>query len=143
MEEKDEDFFVKLSRNNPEGSYFCEESACEMCRVIMPKQTAFSLSLPKTHRQLKLRKDLHTRTPQEICNYASLFYGVKGIKNNLQILKILHIGTLKQLPLVSMIHYIIHELHPTDVKVILAIFDLDENPEKGNNKPYILYQGDC
>jgi hypothetical protein len=34
-----------------------------------------------------------------------------------------------------MIHYIIHELHPTDVKVI---FDLDENPEKGNNKPYSL-----
>ena len=27
----------------------------------------------------------------------------------------------------------------TGVKVI---FDLDENPEKGNNKPYI-YQGDC
>ena len=27
----------------------------------------------------------------------------------------------------------------TGVKVIL---DLDENPEKGNNKPYI-YQGDC
>ena len=39
----------------------------------------------------------------------------------------------------SMIHYIIHELHPSDVKVI---FDLDENPEKGNDKPYI-YQGNC
>jgi hypothetical protein len=32
-----------------------------------------------------------------------------------------------------MIHYIIHELHPTDAKVI---FDLDENPEN-------IYQGDC
>ena len=38
-----------------------------------------------------------------------------------------------------MIQYIIHELHPTDVKVI---FDLDEKPEKGNNKPF-TYQGDC
>jgi hypothetical protein len=37
----------------------------------------------------------------------------------------------------SMIHYIIHELHPSDVKVI---FDLDENPEKGNNNPYIYTQ---
>ena len=63
---------------------------------------------------------------------------VVSSKNHLQILKILHIGTLKQLPC-SMIHYIIHELHPSDVKVI---FDLDENPEKGNDKPYI-YQGDC
>ena len=98
----------------------------------MPKQTAFSLSLPKTHGQLKLWNELYTRsTPQDICNYTSVLYVVKGIKNHLQNLKILHIGTLKQLPC-SIIHSIIHEpLHQTDVKVI---FDLDENPEKGHNK---------
>jgi hypothetical protein len=62
----------------------------------------------------------------------------KVSKNHLQILKILHIGTLKQLPC-SMILYIIHELHPSDVKVI---FDLDKNPEKGKNNPYI-HLGDC
>jgi hypothetical protein len=56
MEEKE--FLCKIIENNPEGSYFCEESACEMCRVIMPKQTAFSLSLPKSHGQLKLWKEL-------------------------------------------------------------------------------------
>ena len=33
----------------------------------------------------------------------------------------------------------LHELHPSDVKVV---FDLDENPEKVNNNPYIC-QGDC
>ena len=106
----------------------------------MPKQTAFSLSLPKSHGQLKLRKELYTRTPQDICNYASVFYGVKGIKKSSSDFKDLAYwdGTLKQLPC-SMIHYIIHELHPKDAKVI---FDLDENPEKGNNKLYI-YQGDC
>ena len=32
-----------------------------------------------------------------------------------------------------MIHYIIYELHLSDVKVI---FDLDENPEKCYNKLY-------
>ena len=37
MEEKE--FLCKIIENNPEGSYFCEKSACEMCRVIMPKQT--------------------------------------------------------------------------------------------------------
>jgi hypothetical protein len=64
MNEKDYDLFVKLSRPIPKAaSYFCEESACELYRVIMPKQTAFSLSLPKTHGQLKLWKDLYTRTP--------------------------------------------------------------------------------
>ena len=52
MEEKD--FLCKIIENNPEGSYFCEESACEICSAIMPKQTAFSLSLPKSHGQLKL-----------------------------------------------------------------------------------------
>jgi hypothetical protein len=77
MEEKE--FLCKIIENKTQGSYFCGESACEMCRVIMPKQTAFSLSFPKTHGQLKLRKDLYTHTPQEICNYASVFYGVKGI----------------------------------------------------------------
>ena len=56
--------------------------ACEMYRVIMPKQTAFSLSLPKSHGQLKLWKELYTHTPQDICNYASAFYGVKGIKKS-------------------------------------------------------------
>ena len=64
MEEKE--FLCKIIENNPEGSYFCEESACEMCRVIMPKQTTFSLSLPKMHGQLKLWKELYTHTPQEI-----------------------------------------------------------------------------
>ena len=63
----------------------------------------------------------------------------KVSKNHLQILKILHIGTWDLETITSMIHYMIHELHPTDVKVI---FDLDENPEKGKNNPYI-YQGDC
>jgi hypothetical protein len=48
----------------------------------MPKQTAFSLSLPKSHEQLKLWKEFYTRTPQDICNYASVFYGVKGIKKS-------------------------------------------------------------
>ena len=74
MEEKE--FFVKSLRTmSKAASYFCEESACEMCRVIMPKQTAFSLRLPKTHGQLKLWNDLYTRTtPQDICNYASVFY---------------------------------------------------------------------
>ena len=99
----------------------------------MPKQTAFSLSLPKTHGQLKLWKDLYTRTPQDmICNYASVFYGVKGIKKSCSDFKDLAYWDLELIT--SMIHYIIHELHPSDVKVI---FDLDENPEKGNNKPYI------
>ena len=28
------------------------------------------------------------------------------------------------------------------IQVMYLIFDLDENPEKGNNNPYI-YQGDC
>ena len=77
MEEKE--FLCKIIENNPEGSYFCGKSACEMCRVIMSKQTAFSLSLPKSHGQLKLWKELYTHTTQEICNYASVFYGVKGI----------------------------------------------------------------
>ena len=93
----------------------------------MPKQIAFSLSLPKIHGQLKLWKDLYTRTPQEICNYASVFYGVKGIKESSSHFKDLAYWDLETIT--SMIHYIIHELHPTDVKVI---FDLDENPEKGN-----------
>ena len=81
----------------------------------MPKQTAFSLSLPKTHGQLKLWKDLYTRTPQEICNYASVFYGVKGIKKSYSDFKDLAYGDLETIT--SMIHYMIHELHPTDVKV--------------------------
>ena len=38
-----------------------------------------------------------------------------------------------------MIHYIIHEFHPADIKVI---FDLDENPDMVDDNPYI-YQGDC
>jgi len=48
----------------------------------MPKQTAFSLSLPKTHGQLKMWKDLYTHTQQEIYTYASVIYGVKGIKKS-------------------------------------------------------------
>jgi hypothetical protein len=72
------EFYCKIIENKPEGGYFCEESACDMCIVIMPKQTAFSLSLPKSHGQLKLWKELYTHTPQDICNYASVIYGVKG-----------------------------------------------------------------
>jgi len=106
MEEKE--FLCKIIENNPEGSYFCEESACEMCRVIMPKQTAFSLSLPKSHGQLKLWKELYTCTPQEICNYASVFYGVKGIKKSSSDFKDLAYWDLETIT--SMIHYIIHEL---------------------------------
>jgi hypothetical protein len=52
----------------------------------MPKQMAFSLSLPKTHGKLKLWKELYTRTPQgtpqEICNYAAVAYGVKGFRKS-------------------------------------------------------------
>ena len=66
-----------------------------------------------------------------------LFYGVKGIKKSSLDFKDLAYWDLETIT--SMIHYIIHELHPTDVKVI---FDLDENPEKGNNRLY-RYQGDC
>ena len=117
MEEKE--FLCKIIENNPEGSYFCEKSACEMCRVIMPKQTAFSLSLPKSHGQLKLWKDLYTRTPQDICNYASVFYGVKGIKKSSSDFKDLAYWDLETIT--SMIHYIIHKLHPNDVKVILYL----------------------
>jgi hypothetical protein len=132
MEEKE--FFYKIIENNPEGSYFCEESACEMCRVIMPKQTAFSLNLPKTHGQLKLLKDLYTHTPHGICNYVSVFYGVKGgIEKTYSDFKGLAYWDLEKITN-SMIDYIIHELHPTNVKVI---FHLDENPEKGNDKPHI------
>ena len=115
MEEKE--FLCKIIENNPEGSYFCEELACEMCRVIMPKQTAFSLTLPKSHGQLKLWKDLYTRTPQDICNYASVFYGVKGIKKSSSDFKDLAYWDLETIT--SMIHYIIHELHPSDVKLYL------------------------
>jgi uncharacterized protein YlaI len=39
MDEKE--FLCKIIENNPEGSYFCEESACEICRIIIPKQTEF------------------------------------------------------------------------------------------------------
>ena len=106
----------------------------------MPKQTAFSLSLPKTHGQLKLWKYLYTRTPQEICNYATVFYGVKGIKKSSSDFKDLAYWDLETIA--SMINYIIHELHPTDVKVILYLIWMTTQPEKGNNKPYI-YQGDC
>ncbi len=52
MEEKD--FLCKIIENNPEGSYFCEESACEICSAIMPKQTAFSLSFAKNARTTKI-----------------------------------------------------------------------------------------
>jgi hypothetical protein len=96
----------------------------------MPKQTAFSLSLPKTHGQLKLWKDLYTRTQQEICNYATVFYGVKVFERSSSNFKDLAYWDLETIT--SIIHYIIHELQPSDVKVV---FDLDENPEKGNNKP--------
>ena len=81
----------------------------------MRKQTAFSLSLPKSHGQLKLWKELYTHTTQEICNYASVFYGVKGIiKKSSSDFKDLAYWDLETIT--SMIHYIIHELHPTDVK---------------------------
>ena len=120
MEEKDQDFFVKSLKTNPKAaSHFCKESACEMCRVIMPKQTAFSLSLPKKHGRLKLWKELYTRTPQDICNYASVFYGVKGIKKSSSDFKYLAYWDLETIT--SMIHYIIHKLHPNDVKVILYL----------------------
>jgi hypothetical protein len=78
-----------------------------------------------------LWKELYTRTPQDICNYASVFYGVKGIKKSSSFFKDLAYWDLETITITSMIHYIIHELHPSNVKVI---FDLDENPEKGNNK---------
>jgi hypothetical protein len=77
---------------------------------------------------------VHLDAPHKKYAITPLYFMESKIsKNYLQILKILHIGTLKQLPS-AMIHYLIHEIHPTDVKVI---FDLDENPEKGNNNPYI------
>ena len=97
MEEKE--FLCKIIENNPGGSYFCEESACEMCRVIMPKQMAFSLSLPKTHGHLTLWKESYTHTPQKYAITPLYFMESKVSKNHLQILKIMHIGTLKQLPL--------------------------------------------
>ena len=71
---------------------------------------------------------MYTGTPQEISKYASVsvFYGVKGIKKLSSDFKDLAYWDLETIT--SMIHYIIHELHPTDVKVII---DLDKNPEKG------------
>ena len=100
--------------------------------VLCQSKLHFPLSLPRSHGQLKLWKELYTRTPQDICNYASVFYGVKGIKKSSSDFKDLAYWDLETIT--SMIHYIIHELHPTDVKVI---FDLDENPEKGN---YLLVE---
>ena len=41
MEEKE--FLCKIIENNPEGSYFCEKSACEMCRVIYAKANGIFL----------------------------------------------------------------------------------------------------
>ena len=79
-----------------------------------------------------MEKDFNTRNPKEICNYASVFYGVKGIKKSSSDFKDLAYWDLETITFTSMIHYIIHELHPTDVNVI---FDLNENPKKGNNKP--------
>ena len=64
IEEKE--FLYKIIENKPEGSYFCEVLASEMCRVIMPKQTAFSLSLPKTNGQQKLWKDLSANKNNQI-----------------------------------------------------------------------------
>jgi hypothetical protein len=64
-------------------------------------------------------------------------YGVKGVKKSSSDFKDLAYRDLETIT--SMIHYIIYEIHPTDVKVI---FDLDENPDTVNNNQYI-YQGDC
>ena len=74
---------------------------------------------------------MYTGTPQEISKYASVsvFYGVKGIKKLSSDFKDLAYWEHKKIT--SLIQFRFHELHPTDVKVI---FDLDENPEKGNEK---------
>ena len=96
------------------------------------KANGIFLEFAEIASQLKLWKELYTRTPQDICNYASVFYGVKGIKKSSSDFKDLAYWDHETITITSMIHYINHELHPSDVKVI---FDLDENPEKGNNKP--------
>ena len=79
----------------------------------------FSLSLPKSHGQLKLWKELYTCTPQDICNYASVFYGVKGIKKSSSDFKDLAYWDIETIT--SMIHYLIHEFHQTDVKVMIYL----------------------
>ena len=104
---------------------------CVELLLLCQSKTAFSLNLPKSHGQLKLWKELYTHTRQDICNYASVFYGVKGSikKSPSSDFKDLAYWDLETIT--SMIHYIIHELHSSDVKVI---FDLDENSEKGNKQ---------
>jgi hypothetical protein len=105
------------------------------------KKNFFVKSLKtKSHGQLKLWKDLYTRTPQDICNYASVFYEVKGIKkSSSDYFKDLAYWDLETIT--SMIHYIIHELHPSDVKVILYLI-LMRTQKRVIRIHVYTYQGD-
>ena len=109
MEEKE--FLCKIIENNPEGSQptFVKSQHVKCVEVLCQSKLHFPLSLPRSHGQLKLWKDLYIRTPQDIYNYASVFYGVKSInKSSSDHFKDLAYWDLETIT--SMIHYIIHEL---------------------------------
>ena len=59
---------------NPEGSSYIEENACQLCQLISPIQTFMYMNIPKTKPQLEWWEEFYSLTTQKFCTYAAKTY---------------------------------------------------------------------
>ena len=62
--------------DNPEGSSYIEENACQLFQLMSPIRTFMYVKNPKTKPQFERWEELYSRTPQEVCTYAAKTYNL-------------------------------------------------------------------
>ena len=107
---------------NPEGSSYIEENACQLCQLMPPIRTFMYVNITKTKPQFERWEELYSRIPQEVCTYEAFkslaYWDFQTIQN--------------------LIQFITHELHPSNVSVIV---DVDDNPQMDCGGD--TYSGNC
>ena len=121
---------------NPEGSSYIEENACQLCQLMSPIRTFMYMNIPKTKPQFERWEELYSRTPQEVCTYAAKTYNLLHFKKEIEEFKSLAYWDFQTIQ--NLIRFITHELHPTNVSVIV---DVDDNPQMDCGGD--TYSGNC
>ena len=121
---------------NPEGSSYIEENACQLCQLMSPIRTFMYMNIPKTKPQFERWEELYSRTPQEVCTYAAKTYNLLHFKKEIEEFKSLAYWDFQTIQ--NLIQFITHELHPSNVSVIV---DVDDNPQMDCGGD--TYSGNC
>ena len=72
--EAEKDSVKNSIMENPMGSSYIEENACQLFQLISPIRTFMYVIFPETMPQFEQWKELYSQAPQEVCTYAAKTY---------------------------------------------------------------------